>query len=353
MAKGKEWNAATEVHPYGKGPWKRVLDNARETKAGVSPGSAPPIRAAEVLIVAGSPHRDRVVTSRPSGWPPCRPSTWPTGKSSPTTVRGGPRGGKELPGNGRLALPARPGPQAFRYGSAVLAEVTKEDAGSREMEDLLWMVFMHPEFQIIREVRRGFQMHLLGLAAPIAPAGGRGVRWYKGNTHTHTLWSVGNDFPETAADWYKKNGYHFLVLSDHNVLQRGERWKDVTKHERENQVVSKHLKRWGEGKLALRKEGSKTLAKLMTLEEIRRDFEEEGKFIMIEGFELTTAAGRIEKKREFGAQQRGQRDSSSSHRPRARWRNCSDTRPTWWRPMRASRGIGFSGTSIIPTSIMP
>ena len=34
--------------------------------------------------------------------------------------------------------------------SAVLAEVAKEDAGSREMEDLLWMVFMHPEFQIIR-----------------------------------------------------------------------------------------------------------------------------------------------------------------------------------------------------------
>ena len=145
-------------------------------------------------------------------------------------------------------------------------------------------------------------MHLLGLAALIAcPLLGdeSGVRWYKGNTHTHTLWSDGNDFPETAADWYKKNGYHFLVLSDHNVLQRGERWKDVTKHERENQVVSKHLKRWGEGKLALRKEGSKTLAKLMTLEEIRRDFEEEGKFIMIEGFELTTAAGMIEKKREF------------------------------------------------------
>ena len=131
-------------------------------------------------------------------------------------------------------------------------------------------------------------MHLLGLVALIAcPLLGdeSGVRWYKGNTHTHTLWSDGNDFPETAADWYKKNGYHFLVLSDHNVLQRGERWKDVTKHERENQVVSKHLKRWGEGKLALRKEGSKTLAKLMTLEEIRRDFEEEGKFIMIEGFE--------------------------------------------------------------------
>ena len=32
----------------------------------------------------------------------------------------------------------------------ILAEVASESAGSQEMEDLLWMVFMHPEFQIIR-----------------------------------------------------------------------------------------------------------------------------------------------------------------------------------------------------------
>ncbi|MEC7393427.1 MAG: hypothetical protein VX839_00950, partial [Verrucomicrobiota bacterium] len=48
-------------------------------------------------------------------------------------------------------------------------------------------------------------------------AGNSSERWFKGNTHTHTLWSDGNDFPETAADWYKSKGYDFLVLSDHNV----------------------------------------------------------------------------------------------------------------------------------------
>ena len=53
------------------------------------------------------------------------------------------------------------------------------------------------------------------------------LRWFKGNTHTHTLWSDGDDLPESVADWYKRHGYHFLVLSDHNILSRGEKWKTL------------------------------------------------------------------------------------------------------------------------------
>ena len=45
-----------------------------------------------------------------------------------------------------------------------------------------------------------------------------GLRWYKGNTHTHTTMSDGDSSPEVVARWYKENGYHFLVLSDHNVF---------------------------------------------------------------------------------------------------------------------------------------
>ena len=36
------------------------------------------------------------------------------------------------------------------------------------------------------------------------------VRWYKGNLHTHSLWSDGNDFPEMICQWYKSHGYHPL-----------------------------------------------------------------------------------------------------------------------------------------------
>ncbi len=46
----------------------------------------------------------------------------------------------------------------------------------------------------------------------------RGMRWYKGNTHTHTLESDGDSPAEYVARWYKEHGYNFLVLSDHDVL---------------------------------------------------------------------------------------------------------------------------------------
>ena len=52
----------------------------------------------------------------------------------------------------------------------------------------------------------------IGQAAP-AP-----LQWFKGNTHAHTLESDGDSTPEEVTRWYKDNGYHFLVLSDHNVL---------------------------------------------------------------------------------------------------------------------------------------
>src|SRR6266850_2947653 len=54
-----------------------------------------------------------------------------------------------------------------------------------------------------------------------------GPTYWKGNLHTHSLWSDGDDFPEMIADWYKRHGYQFLTLSDHNTLSDGEYWLDV------------------------------------------------------------------------------------------------------------------------------
>lgn len=57
-------------------------------------------------------------------------------------------------------------------------------------------------------------------AAPVAqPAQDRSSwRWYKGNTHAHTLESDGDSTPAEVTAWYREHGYQFLVLSDHNVL---------------------------------------------------------------------------------------------------------------------------------------
>ena len=44
------------------------------------------------------------------------------------------------------------------------------------------------------------------------------LRWFKGNTHTHTLNSDGDSTPDEVVKWYREHGYHFLVLTDHNFL---------------------------------------------------------------------------------------------------------------------------------------
>jgi hypothetical protein len=42
------------------------------------------------------------------------------------------------------------------------------------------------------------------------------ANWYKGNIHTHTTESDGDADPKTVVRWYRRHGYDFLVLSDHN-----------------------------------------------------------------------------------------------------------------------------------------
>ncbi len=77
--------------------------------------------------------------------------------------------------------------------------------------------------------------------APDAPP-----RWWKGNLHTHMLWSDGNDFPEMVAEWYRQRGYHFLALSDHNILAQGQKWEKLVGSKRPDIKVAfeKYLKRF-------------------------------------------------------------------------------------------------------------
>jgi hypothetical protein len=51
-------------------------------------------------------------------------------------------------------------------------------------------------------------------AVPTTP-----TRWYKGNTHTHTINSGdGDSTPDVVVQWYRTHGYEFLVLTDHNYV---------------------------------------------------------------------------------------------------------------------------------------
>jgi hypothetical protein len=54
--------------------------------------------------------------------------------------------------------------------------------------------------------------------ADSAATNGATMRWYKGNTHTHTLNSDGDSTPDEVVRWYREHRYQFLVLTDHNFL---------------------------------------------------------------------------------------------------------------------------------------
>jgi len=44
------------------------------------------------------------------------------------------------------------------------------------------------------------------------------MKWFKGNTHTHTTESDGDAEPAAVVRWYRRHEYDFLVLTDHNLL---------------------------------------------------------------------------------------------------------------------------------------
>ena len=67
-------------------------------------------------------------------------------------------------------------------------------------------------------------------------------KWYKGNLHTHSYWSDGDEFPEMIMDWYKTKGYDFVGLTDHNILAEGEKWIVVRKGRVYEEAFDKYLK---------------------------------------------------------------------------------------------------------------
>jgi hypothetical protein len=42
--------------------------------------------------------------------------------------------------------------------------------------------------------------------------------WFRGNLHSHSVNSDGDSPPADLMAWYKRNGYHFLAITDHNTF---------------------------------------------------------------------------------------------------------------------------------------
>lgn len=124
------------------------------------------------------------------------------------------------------------------------------------------------------------------------------LRWFKGNTHTHSLWSDGNDFPDMISAWYKEQGYDFLCMSDHNTLNTGEKWVAEATIEKKKialgpKVLDKYRQKFGAGWVETRPDAKgQTEVRLKTLEEYRKKLEEPGKYLLVQAEEVSAGFGK-------------------------------------------------------------
>jgi hypothetical protein len=113
-------------------------------------------------------------------------------------------------------------------------------------------------------------------------------KWYRGNTHTHSLWSDGDAAPEAVVAWYKNHGYDWLSITDHDVLLRGERWFPVTESGRLSPARVNELRaNFGDDWIVTRDVDGVLEVRLKTLDELRDRFEAPGSFRLVAGQEIS------------------------------------------------------------------
>lgn len=76
----------------------------------------------------------------------------------------------------------------------------------------LYIAFMR------KMIRIGAAVTLVFATLSIATAQPSPLRWYKGNTHTHTKNSDGDSPPADVVKWYANHKYNFLFMTDHEFL---------------------------------------------------------------------------------------------------------------------------------------
>ena len=117
------------------------------------------------------------------------------------------------------------------------------------------------------------------------------VRQFRGNLHTHSLWSDGDDYPEMIAKWYRDHGYNFLTFTDHNILQSRERWTDVEKN-KGGRIAYDKLKAAFPDWVDERTNDGRLEVRLRKFDETREQLEKPGEFILLHGEEISDAFGR-------------------------------------------------------------
>ena len=153
---GQSWTPAHVEKDYGQGPWHKALQN-RDIQDGKT-GAEPPVRASLVandflMRSLGRPHRDQVVTSRPSSLTTLQAIDLANGEILSNTLRDGAKNLSRLENSNNIPV------WLYRHAlgrtpteaeKQTLLAVSNNLLNQQGVEDLLWMVFMQPDFQIIR-----------------------------------------------------------------------------------------------------------------------------------------------------------------------------------------------------------
>lgn len=111
-------------------------------------------------------------------------------------------------------------------------------------------------------------------------------KWYKGNLHTHSYWSDGDEFPEMIMDWYKTHDYDFVSLTDHNILAQGEKWIVVRRGRLYEEAFDDYLAKFGEQWVTYKRDTGRVQVRLKTYDEYRTLFEDEN-FLIIQAEEIS------------------------------------------------------------------
>lgn len=119
----------------------------------------------------------------------------------------------------------------------------------------------------------------------------RELRWRKGNLHTHTHWSDGDEYLENVAFWYKDRGWDFLCITDHNTIDEIERWVEPEKAKGKLTAFEKLEAQFPKDWIVERTTDGKREIRLKMFSEVATRLDEPGKFLLLRGEEVSDKFG--------------------------------------------------------------
>ncbi|MEJ7595981.1 MAG: hypothetical protein WKF77_31105 [Planctomycetaceae bacterium] len=131
-----------------------------------------------------------------------------------------------------------------------------------------------------------------GFAQDVILRSDHSQHWYRGNMHTHSLWSDGDDYPEMIATWYRDHGYQFLVFTDHNTLHNRERWIDIEKNKGGMKAFEKLTQTFPAEWIQTRETEGRREVRLKEFDAVYERLAKAQEYILIQGEEISDSFNR-------------------------------------------------------------